>query len=445
MIKFYSTNLKAKQVNVKEAILNGLAEDKGLYMPKELPAFGSDELEAFSEMEYWEIAFIVMRKFLSDFVDDESLKKICKESYNFPIPIEKLDSKKYILRLDQGPTAAFKDFAARAMARIMQYFLIKDDKELLILTATSGDTGSAVANAFHDMDRIKVVVLFPKDEVTDRQRKLMSTLGGNITTIAVDAKFDDCQALVKDAFVDKDLADLSLSSANSINFARLMPQIVYYVYTYSRLGKVNFCVPSGNFGNLMGGLIAKTMGLPIEKFVVAVNENDEFLKFYRTDAYEKIYPSKVCLSNAMNVGHPSNLARLIALYGGVINDKGIISKMPDMDSIRDDMWAFSVTDEQTKEEIKSIYERYNALVEPHGAVGLFAYEKYVDETGDDTIGVCLETADPAKFPETIKEVINVDPKLSDSMKEAMDKKEDMENMSNDYNEFKKFLIERFAD
>lgn len=444
-MQFYSTNLKAKKVNVKEAILKGLAEDKGLYMPDEIPKFSSDELESFCDMEYWEIAFIVLRKFLSDFIDDEHLEKVCKESYNFDVPLEKISDKIIIMRLDQGPTAAFKDFAARAMARIMEYFLEKDDKKLIILTATSGDTGSAVANAFYGMDRIKVVVLFPKEEVTERQRKLMTTLGGNITTISVSAKFDDCQALVKDAFVDPDLIKLSLSSANSINFARLMPQIVYYVYAYSRLGKVNFSVPSGNFGDLMGGLIAKAMGLPVNKFIVAVNENDEFLDFYNKCRYEKIAPSKSCLSNAMNVGHPSNLSRLIALYGGKMDDNGNISEMPDMESIREDMRAFSVTDSQTKEEIKSIYDRFNTLVEPHGAVGLYAYEKYLEKNKGDFIGVCLETADPAKFPETIVEVTGVNPSLPDSMKEAMDKEEEMEEMGNDYNEFKKFLLKRFGN
>ncbi|MCK5282543.1 MAG: threonine synthase [Nanoarchaeota archaeon] len=441
---FYSTNLKAKEANIREVILNGLAEDKGLYMPKSFPVFTKEELDSLKEMDYREIAFMVMKKFLHGFIEDKALEKICRDSYNFPIPLEKLDETKYIMRLDKGPTAAFKDFAARAMARIMQQFTEEDKKELLILTATSGDTGSAVANAFHNLDNIEVVILFPEKEVTERQRKLMTTLGGNITAISVNGKFDDCQALVKDAFVDKELNSLNLSSANSINFARLMPQIVYYVYAYSRLGKVNFSVPSGNFGDLMGGLIAKKMGLPVDKFIVAVNENDEFMKFYKTSIYEKISPSRNCLSNAMNVGHPSNFARLAALYNGIIDDNGIFSKMPDMEAIRKDMWAYSVTDEQTKEEIKSVYERYHTLIEPHGAVGLYAYERYLEETKDNTITVCFETADPAKFPETIREVLNIEPKLPDSMKLALEKEEKIGKIPNDYKIFKEFLLTNFS-
>lgn len=442
MLTFYSTNLKAKEANIKEAILKGLAEDKGLYMPKEIPRFTSDELESLKGMEYRKIAFLVMRKYLHGFVDDDELRKICKDSYNFSVPIEKLDDKLYIMRLDKGQTAAFKDFAARAMARIMEYFVAEEGNNLLILTATSGDTGAAIANAFNGMKNIKVVVLFPEKEVTERQRKLMTTLGDNITAIAVEGKFDDCQALVKDAFVDNDFNNLS--SANSINFARLMPQIVYYVYAYSRLGKVNFSVPCGNFGNLMGGLIAKKMGMPVNKFIVGVNENDEFFKFYKTGEYARISPSRNCLSNAMNVGHPSNFARLVALYGGVINDQGNISKMPDMDTIRKDMWAYSVSDEMTREEIKHIYEEYGTVVEPHGAVGLYAYERYLEESKDDTIGVCLETAHPAKFPETIREVIGIEPELPESMKEAMEKEEKIEKIGNDYSVFKEFLLKSFG-
>jgi len=439
-IKFYSTNLKAENVNVKDAVLKGLAEDKGLYMPDKIPVLTEKELAELKNTEYPEIAFAILKKFLSDFVSDNELKKICDEAYNFPVPIEKITDNIFILRLDKGPTAAFKDFAARAMARLMELFLEQENKKLLILTATSGDTGSAVANAFHGCESIKLIVLFPEKEVTERQRKLMTTLGDNISVIAIDGKFDDCQALVKDAFVDSDLAGLNLSSANSINFARLMPQIVYYVYAYLKLDEeINICIPSGNFGNLMGGLIAKKMGVSIKKFIVAVNENDEVANFFKTQIYEKIEPSKNCISNAMNVGHPSNLSRLIALYDGIMDEKGNIKKMPDMEKIHRDMACYSVTDEETKQEIKSIYEKYATIVEPHGAVGLKAMENYIAETSDPTPVVCVETADPAKFPEVIREVINIDPPLPESMKEAMDKEENYERMACDYEEFKKYL------
>ncbi len=441
-IKFYSTNLIAENVNVKEAVLKGLAEDKGLYMPDHIPTLSNNEFVALKNADYPEIAFTILKKFLDGSVSDNELKKICNEAYDFPVPIEKITDNFFILRLDKGPTAAFKDFAARAMARLMELFLEQENKKLLILTATSGDTGSAVANAFHGCESIKLIVLFPEKEVTDRQRKLMTTLGDNISVVAIDGKFDDCQALVKDAFVDSDLADLNLSSANSINFARLMPQIVYYVYAYLKLDKeINICIPSGNFGNLMGGLIAKKMGVPIKKFIVAVNENDEVANFFKTQIYEKIEPSKNCISNAMNVGHPSNLSRLIALYDGIMDEKGNIKKMPDMEKIHRDMNCYSVTDEETKHEIKSIYEKYGVIVEPHGAVGLKAMENYITETSDSTPVVCVETADPAKFPEVIREAINIDPLLPESMKEAMEKEENYERMACDYETFKKNIID----
>jgi threonine synthase len=286
--------------------------------------------------------------------------------------------------------------------------------------------------------------LYPEKEITERQRRLMTTLDGNVSTLAINSTFDDCQALVKNAFVDKELEYLNLSSANSINIARLIPQSVYYVYAYSRLGKVNFSVPSGNFGDLLGGLIAKRMGLPVNKFIVAVNDNDEFVSFYNSGRYEKIDPSRNCLSNAMNVGHPSNFARLVALYGGRIDEKGNMIKMPDMGTIRQDMWAYSVTDSNTKDEIKSIYDRYKAIVEPHGAVALYAYDEYLKKTNDRTPTVSLETAHPAKFPETIIDILGQEPILPDSMKEAMRKKEFITNMPNNYNKLKEFLVANYG-
>ena len=441
---FYSTNGKAKEVGIKEAILKGLAEDKGLYMPKEIPQFTPEELASFSGMQYWEIATVVLKKFLAEVLNNDTIATICKESYTWTVPIEKLADGLHVMRLDQGPTAAFKDFAAQAMARILECFLVQDHEELLILTATSGDTGSAVARAFFGLEQICVVIVFPKKEVTEPQRKLMTTLGKNITAIAVDGTFDDCQMLVKNAFVDEELRHLKLSSANSINFARLMPQIVYYVYAFAQLGKVNYSVPSGNFGNLVAGLLAKNMGLPVGKFIVAVNENNEFVQFFTTGEYKKIRPSRNCLSNAMNVGHPSNFARVVALYDGKIDETGSMLKSPNMTRIRNDLWTVSVTDQQTRDEIKSVHNRFGTLVEPHGAVGLFAYEKYMTETADKTAGVCLETAHPAKFPDVIKEVLHIDPDIPESIREALEKKEVLEHLPNEYGAFKNFLRKRFS-
>jgi threonine synthase len=262
------------------------------------------------------------------------------------VPVEKADDLDYILRLDRGPTASFKDFAARMMARLMQHFLSMEGRNLTILTATSGDTGSAVANAFLGLKNIDVIILFPAGEITDIQRKQMTTLKKNIKVLAVNGKFDDCQHLVKTAFRDPALSHIPLSSANSINIGRLLPQSVYYFHAWAELSgnekPVVFSVPSGNFGNLMGGVIAKKMGLPVEKFIIATNENDEVPVYFRSGNYRPIVPSLNCISSAMNVGHPSNLARLIAVYGGVMDEKGNISSAPDMDKMVKDFFSVSI-------------------------------------------------------------------------------------------------------
>ncbi|MEI6577240.1 MAG: threonine synthase [Bacteroidota bacterium] len=345
---YYSTNLESDLVSYREALLQGQAPDRGLYLPTHIPQVSEAELTAFEKMDYPEIAYHIIKKFTEEEIPDDVLREMCRDAYNFSVPLESVTDRQHILRLDQGPTASFKDFAARMMGRQMAHFLNKEDGELLILTATSGDTGSAVANAFLGLKNIKVVVLFPKDEVTDRQRKQMTTLGKNIRILALDAKFDDCQALVKQAFADPDLLKLNLSSANSINIGRLVPQAVYYFWAYSRIARhaspvrpVIFSVPSGNFGDMMGGVIAMKMGLPVKRFVIAVNENDEFPEFLDSGVYRKNEPSRNCLSSAMNVGHPSNLARLLAFYGGVMDEKGNISIPPNMKTMREQIWSVS--------------------------------------------------------------------------------------------------------
>ncbi len=454
MIKYYSTNLKANPVSFGEALLKGLAPDRGLFMPKEIPKLSREEIQSFSEKEYYEIAFAIAKRFLGDQVPENNLKAITKDSYNYPIPLEKVYDNKYVMRLDQGPTASFKDFAARMMGRLMQYFINIEKRELLILTATSGDTGSAIANAFYGLDNIKVVVLFPGTEVTNRQRKQMTTLGKNVQIISMDGKFDDCQALVKQAFSDSELDYLNLSSANSINMGRLVPQIVYYFYSIAQLRKgtpddtVIFSVPSGNFGDMMGGLIAKRMGLPIKKFVIATNENDEFPSFLKTGDYTKIEPSKNCISSAMNVGHPSNLARVVALYGGIMDEKGFISKAPDLNLMRKEIYAISVTEEETKSTISKAYGDYNLLLEPHGSVGWAGLQKYLsDKTEDDTLDqlcISLETAHPAKFPETIREILAIEPELPKSLEGIEEKEESYATMDNSYEAFKDFLIKSYG-
>jgi threonine synthase len=376
------------------------------------------------------------------------MMRLCTECYNNEVPLEKIYGRSFLMRLDQGPTASFKDFAARMMARMMRYFLAQEGGELVILTATSGDTGSAVAHAFHNVDRISMVVLFPIKEVSDRQRKQMTTLGGNVTVIGVDGQFDDCQALVKRAFTDPELKRIRFSSANSINIGRLLPQAVYYLYAWAKLQENNeaavISVPSGNFGDICGGLIARRMGLPVDRFVIATNANDEFPKFVATGKYEKIVPSRVCISNAMNVGHPSNLPRLVALYGGVMDEQGKVSKEPDFAAMRRDIYSTSVDDAGTRQAIKDAWSKYKTMLEPHGAVGWAGLVRYLESLNPrplepSPLAISIETAHPAKFPEEIQRLLSVDPPLPPSLAGLDAKPEHYEKGPNDYGWFNDFL------
>jgi threonine synthase len=448
---YYSTNHKARKVNFRQALLQGLAEDRGLYMPEAIPTLSKAELASLKTMSYPEIAFTIGKKFLADEIPDADLKSLVDDAYDYAIPLEKVKNRQYIMRLDQGPTASFKDFAARLMGRLMQYYLALENRKLLILTATSGDTGSAIANAFYGLDNIQVVVLYPKAEVTPRQRKQMTTLGKNISVISIEGKFDDCQALVKQAFSDPNLAHLGMSSANSINIGRLIPQTMYYFYAYAKLvdnpvEKIVFSVPSGNFGDLMGGLIAMNMGLPVHKFVVATNENDEFPLFLQSGEYHVISPSRNCISSAMNVGHPSNVARLITLYGGVMDESGKIVSMPNLDKIRNEMYAVSISDSETEQTIEETYRNYNTLLEPHGAVGWAGLAHYLKDNPleESILCVSLETAHPAKFPEKICEILNIDPELPVSLQNLEGKEEVIIPMQNNYLEFSNYLRQNFG-
>jgi len=418
-IKFFSTNGHPERVDFRRALLMGQAPDKGLYMPEKIPQLPEELIQQFPKMSYPQIAYEAVKPYLGDLVADSALRVMLDDAYNYEVPVQKVYDDKYVMRLDRGPTCSFKDFAARLMGRLIQYFLKQEERSILILTATSGDTGSAVAHAFHGLDSVKVVVLFPEREVTDRQRRQMTTLGRNVFPLAVHGKFDDCQALVKQAFVDPELSALNLSSANSINIGRLLPQAVYYFYAQSRAapagGDVVFSVPSGNFGDLMGGLLALRMGLPAKKFVAATNENDEFPRFMKSGTYEPIRPSRNCISNAMNVGHPSNLARLFSLYGGQMDEMGRVRKMPDLQAMHRDLYAVSVTDEETRRTIKEAYSRYGILLEPHGAVGWAGLLRYLEECGDAGPCVSLETADPAKFPDEIVRATGINPPLPPAM------------------------------
>jgi threonine synthase len=450
-IKFHSTNHDTPDVDFKTAIIRGQALDKGLYMLNEIPKISDAQIYSFKDLELNEIGLIVLSNIIGNIIPKNKLRTILKNALNFAVPVEKIEENNYICYLDQGPTASFKDFGARTLARIMEYFLEIENKNAVILTATSGDTGGAVAQAFYEMKRIKVVVLYPKDEISDLQRKQMTTLGKNVVAIGIKGKFDDCQRLVKTAFADPDLIHKGLSSANSINFGRLLPQTLYYFYSYSRIiekknEKVIFSVPSGNFGNLMGGLIALNMGLPVKKFISAVNENDEFPRFLDTGVYQKVEPSKKCISNAMNVGHPSNFARLIDLYNGHIDEAGIIHKNPDLEKIKREIISYSISDDLTKKTIVNFYNRYQKIIEPHGAVGWACLEIYREKYPEDNHykAINLETADPAKFPDEIISLIKIVPKMPKSLEIIQNKQEYPNPIEiNEYKDFKQFLKENY--
>ncbi len=441
-IMFYSTNKKSGLFSIKEAMLMGLAPDKGLFMPNHIPQIPFSEIVSFKKKDYASIASRVARDFFSGYISKEELIRIASGFYYYDVPLEHVAGNIYILRLDCGPTASFKDFGAGMMAGIMQKFLKEDNKKAVILAATSGDTGSAVANAYYGYENVDVVILFPKNEVSETQRKQMTTLGGNVKAIALNGKFDDCQSLVKKAFSDPDLNSLNLTSANSINIGRLIPQIAYYFYAFSRIGlsKAVFSVPSGNFGNLMAGMLAKKMGLPIKKMIAGVNENNEFPVFLETGVYKPVIPSKKCISNAMNIGHPSNLARLFELYDGWIDEKGFIFKMPDLEKMRQDIFSVSVSDDATINAVRSFYRKYGSIIEPHGAVAWSAIKEYLKKHPfEDAPIICLETAHPAKFQESLNS-IGIYPEAPESIKALKNKKELIyAEIGPDYGEFKNIL------
>jgi threonine synthase len=450
--QYYSTNLKAQHVSFRKALLKGLAPDAGLYMPLHLPRINSNDLEAISDLTYPELATEIIGRIIGNEISSGDLLKICNEIYTFSIPLEHVYDKNYLMRLDQGPTASFKDFAALLMGRLMQHFLSLEEQHITILTATSGDTGSAVANAFHGLENIKVIILFPSGEVTEMQRKQMTTFNDNITVIEIDGKFDDCQKLVKTAFMDPLLSEINLSSANSINIGRLLPQSVYYFRAWAQLsGKADdeliFSVPCGNFGNLAGGIIARIMGLPVKRFIISTNENDEVPLFLETGEYSPVSPSRYCISSAMNVGHPSNLARIISMYGGTMDEKGTILHSPDLIRMREDFSAVKISDNKTRETIGSFYNQYGKILEPHGAVAWAGMQKYIldhpEHNTKDVFCISLETAHPAKFSDEIMSLLNIEPELPESLRKIESRTEEYISLENNYDSLKKFIIQNY--
>jgi threonine synthase len=448
-IQYHSTNRniasggRSGSVTFRDALFTGLAPDGGLFMPDTIPVLSKNDFAALRGRSYPEIAGAVLGKFLQGDVDSPSLDAIVEDAFDFDVPIETLDERTSLMRLDRGPTASFKDFGARFMARMMSH-LRSDDQGITVLVATSGDTGSAVGEAYRGLDGFRILILYPEHEVSPGQKQQLESIGENVRTAAVDGKFDRCQELVKRAFADPEMDGLSLTSANSINIGRLLPQIVYYVYAWLQVTNdtesIVFSVPSGNFGNSLGCEFARRMGVPIERIIIAVNENDEFPVFLETGGYTKIDPSRVCLSNAMNVGNPSNLARFFDLYGGVLTRDGVVERSPDLDEMRMRLFSTSVSDEDTVSIIKDTHERHGICLEPHGAVGVGALDRF-RRSGSDTRAVCLETAHPGKFPEILEDILGIRIQPPDSFGNYAGRQRQAEHLGDDYDSFKSFLME----
>lgn len=432
-MQYYSTNGNASMASLQEAVVKGLATDRGLYMPERIPTIPKAFFNNIAEMSLQEISYVVANTLFGEDIESAILKKIVYETLNFDIPLKHVSGNRYSLELFHGPTLAFKDVGARFMARLLGYFNSKQGSETVnVLVATSGDTGSAVANGFLGVDGVRVFVLYPKGKVSPIQEAQFTTLGKNITAIEVSGTFDDCQTLVKNAFMDKDLNEkMLLTSANSINIARFMPQMFYYFYAYAQLAKMGkpldnivVSVPSGNFGNITAGLIGKRMGLPIKRFIAANNANDIFFKYLQSGEYNP-KPSIATIANAMDVGDPSNFARVLDLYKN--SHAAIVS----------DISGCTYNDEQIAQTLKETYVKDGYLLDPHGAVG---YRSLLEQLQDNEIGIFLETAHPAKFKNVVEtiveEKINIPSKLAAFMKGT----KSTVKMSSAFSSFKKYLM-----
>jgi len=454
---YYSTNKQAAKATLQEAVVKGLASDKGLYMPEVIKQLPDSFFENIQNLTFQEMSYVVADAFFGEDVEAEALKKIVYETLNFDVPLVHVNDNIYSLELFHGPTLAFKDVGARFMSRLLGYFIKKERSPLNppqgdlpdgcyqsppegdlggcravnVLVATSGDTGSAVANGFLGVDGIHVFVLYPKGKVSKIQECQFTTLGQNITALEIDGTFDDCQALVKNAFMNEELnARMNLTSANSINVARFLPQAFYYFYAYAQLRKLGkdknvvMCVPSGNFGNITAGLFGKKMGLPISRFIAANNRNDIFLQYLLTGKYNP-RPSVATIANAMDVGDPSNFARVLDLYGH------------SHDAIIKDISGCSYTDEEVGETVKNTYQKTGYLLDPHGAVGYRALQEFLKP---DEVGVFLETAHPAKFLETVESIIGKKVEIPQKLQEFMKGEKKSIELSKNFDTFKSFLL-----
>ena len=434
-MNYYSTNGKAPIADLHKAVVKGLAEDRGLYMPERINKLPKEFFDNIEKMSFQEIAFTVANAFFGEDVDSGALHDIVYDTLQFDCPVVKVKEDIYTLELFHGPTLAFKDVGARFMARLLQYFIRQENhhKEVNVLVATSGDTGSAVANGFLGVDGIHVYVLYPKGKVSPIQECQFTTLGKNITAIEVDGVFDDCQALVKNAFMDAELNQhMKLTSANSINVARFLPQAFYYFNAYARmkaLGKGDdlvMCVPSGNFGNICAALFGHAMGLPIKRFIAANNANDIFYNYLQTGVYSP-KPSKQTLANAMDVGDPSNFARIYDLYG------------KSHEKITSIISGATYSDEAIKKTMRECYEKTGYILDPHGACG---YQALADGLQPGEVGVFCETAHPAKFKEKVDEILSIDVEIPERLAAFMRGQKQSVPMTKNFVDFKQYLMKQ---
>ena len=432
---YYSTNKKAPVATLEKAVVKGLAEDRGLYMPEQIRQLPKDFFDNIHQMSFQELSYQVADAFFGEDVDAKSLKRIVYDTLSFDCPVERVTDNIYSLELFHGPTLAFKDVGARFMARLLQYFIKKEGetKEVNVLVATSGDTGSAVANGFLGVEGIHVYVLYPKGKVSPIQECQFTTLGKNITAIEVDGVFDDCQALVKSAFMDEELNNhMKLTSANSINVARFLPQSFYYFNAYARMKALGLadnlvmCVPSGNFGNICSALFGRKMGLPVKRFIAANNANDIFYNYLQTGKYEP-KASIQTLANAMDVGDPSNFARIYDLHNG------------SHEAITEYISGATYKDEQIRATMQQCYNETGYTLDPHGACG---YQALKDLLNDGEVGVFCETAHPAKFKEKVDEIIGIDVEIPERLADFMKGTKQSVPLGKDFAGFKKFLMEQ---
>lgn len=431
-MKYFSTRDKSNPVSFKQAVMQGLANDGGLYMPEFIPSFSNDFWSSLNNLSFQEISFEVASKFIDGEISKNKIHDLIEKAVSFPAPVIDLNDEIKILELFHGPTLAFKDFGAQFMAKTMEYFVQQDNAQLNILVATSGDTGSAVANGFYGVEGINVFILYPSGKVSSIQEKQLTTLDKNITALEIEGTFDDCQRLVKEAFVDEELkSKLNLSSANSINIARLIPQSFYYINAVKQFLKEGavISIPSGNLGNLTAGLFAKKMGAPISNFIAATNSNKVFTDYLNTGKFSP-RNSVLTYSNAMDVGNPSNLKRIQYLYNF------------NLLQIQKDISSFSFNDEETLSAIKDVFLKYNYIIDPHGAVGYLALKKYFkNNTYPKKIGIVAETAHASKFLNIVENAIQNKVEIPNRLKIILEKEKHSVKLDNKFNSLKEFLLQ----